>query len=201
MTRLHDLLQHENITSLTPGILAKFLFAQFKGHIIMIIMFYLVEMICRLGFTILLQELFTKVSHLEEGNNKRDAYLYAVFSGVVMLIAMASYHNGFYEVSILIDKVRSEIVFLIYTKLSKMSQYIIKNQEVGKIINLLSNDFNLIEYKGAFIFTSIVAPFALAGIIAILVTRFGWPGILIFCVIGALIPIQVAVGKINSKYF
>lgn len=48
---------------------------------------------------------------------------------------------------------------------------------------------------------SLVTPFGLVGMIAILITRFGWPGVLIFCVIVALIPIQVVVGKINSRYF
>jgi hypothetical protein len=66
---------------------------------------------------------------------------------------------------------------------------------------LLSNDFNLIELQGALLFSGMTAPFSLAGVIAILVTRFGWPGILIFCVILVLIPIQIALGKINSKYF
>jgi hypothetical protein len=44
-----------------------------------------------------------------------------------------------------------------------------------------------------------VSPFVLAGIIAILITRFGWPGILIVCVIIVFLPFQTLVGKINGK--
>jgi hypothetical protein len=47
-------------------------------------------------------------------------------------------------------------------------------------------------------FTSLVAPFGLCGIIAILVTRFGWPGILNACVIIVLIPFQILIGKKNG---
>lgn len=72
---------------------------------------------------------------------------------------------------------------------------------MGKIINLVSNDFNVIELKGYPFFRSLVAPLGLVGLIAILVSWFGWPGILPFCVVLALIPFQMLVGKINSEYF
>lgn len=168
---------------------------------ILTVFFFALEMACRLGFTIMLQELFTKVTNLEVGNNKRDAYLYATFCGVVWLIAMSCVHNGFYEAPILINRIRSELIFLIFAKLSKISQYTVKSQELGKIMNLLSNDFNMLELKGPLMFISFVAPLGLTGVIAILVTNYGWPGILPLCVIIVFIPIQILVGKINSKYF
>lgn len=37
------------------------------------------------------------------------------------------------------------------------------------------------------------------GIIAILIVRFGWPGILIAVVIICVLPFQILVGKINGK--
>lgn len=108
----------------------------------MIILFFTIETACRLGFTVMLQELFTKVADIEGVNNKRDAYIYAVFCGVVWFIGLFSFHNGFYESQIFFNRMRSQLVLLVYTKLSKISQYTVKNQELGKIINLLSNDFN-----------------------------------------------------------
>ena len=41
-------------------------------------------------------------------------------------------------------------------------------------------------------------PVATIGIIAILITRFGWPGIIIILVIIALLPFQFLVGKMNG---
>ena len=86
-----------------------------------------------------------------------------------------------------------------YVKLSRISLYTAKSQEIGKIINMLSNDFNTVELKAPILFASIVAPFALVGILAILITRFGWPGILVIVVILVFIPIQGCVGKINGQ--
>lgn len=48
-------------------------------------------------------------------------------------------------------------------------------------------------------FSSLMSPFAMIGAIAILVTRFGWPGILIVIVMIIIIPFQLLVGKINGK--
>lgn len=44
-----------------------------------------------------------------------------------------------------------------------------------------------------------ITPFVLIGVIAILVTRFGWPGIISPIVTLILIPLQLFVGKINGS--
>lgn len=51
------------------------------------------------------------------------------------------------------------------------------------------------------LFLSLVAPLGLIGAIVILIVRFGWPGIIVIGVIGVLIPVQILLGKIISKYF
>lgn len=42
-------------------------------------------------------------------------------------------------------------------------------------------------------------PFASAGIVAILVTRFGWPGVIPIGVILFFLPFQILVGKMNGN--
>lgn len=101
-------------------------------------------MTCRIVFSVMLQELFLKVASISTGQNRRDAYLYAVFCGLLWFIGVIIGHNAYYEALIVINRIRSELVFLLYTKLSKISQYTAKSQEIGKITNLLSNDFNTI---------------------------------------------------------
>jgi ABC-type bacteriocin/lantibiotic exporter with double-glycine peptidase domain len=64
---------------------------------------------------------------------------------------------------------------------------------------MLSNDFNTIETKSPLFFVSLGIPLILSGIIAILVTRFGWPGIIIFGVALVIIPVQVLIGKITGS--
>ena len=45
---------------------------------------------------------------------------------------------------------------------------------------------------------AVVAPLGLIGIIAILISRFGWPGILIAVTIMVIVPLQILIGKLNS---
>ena len=70
---------------------------------------------------------------------------------------------------------------------------------MGKIINLISNDFNSMESNAAALFISIIAPFAIIGIMIILYFRFGWPGMVIVAVLIAFLPIQILIGKINGN--
>lgn len=85
-----------------------------------------------------------------------------------------------------------------FTKLSKLSQHTAKAQELGKIIHVISNEFSSFDIKGFALFALIVAPFGLAGVIAILFMRLGWPAFIIFGVIVAFFPLQILIGEINS---
>lgn len=90
------------------------------------------------------QQLLNKVPSINIGDNRRDAYIYSVICGLLLLIGQLGRNNAYYEATLLVGRMRSELVFLIYKKLSQISQYTVKTQELGKIINMLSNDFNTI---------------------------------------------------------
>lgn len=44
-----------------------------------------------------------------------------------------------------------------------------------------------------------VAPVGFIGTIIILISRFGWPGLLIAVIIMIIVPIQIMIGKMNSN--
>lgn len=88
---------------------------------------------------------------------------------------------------------------LLFKKLSKLSLYMAKSQELGKLINMFSNDFNLIELKGVWFFPAFSAPIVIIGAIVLLITRLGWYGIICPVVILVLFPIQVLIGRLNGK--
>ena len=117
---------------------------QFSFEIFVSFVLFLLELCCKLGFSVLIQLLFDRVSELGEGNNKQIAYIYAVCSGVVLILSQISRNNGMYESRILSSRLKAQMIFMIYTKISKISMFSVKSQEMGKIMNLLSNDFNVI---------------------------------------------------------
>lgn len=92
---------------LTVNDIFKMLGKQFAGQIIFIVFLYGVEIAARLGFSILLQELFSRVANLDQGNNLQIAYIIAFTSGVLWFLGQIGRHNGFYEVRILVSKIQT----------------------------------------------------------------------------------------------
>jgi hypothetical protein len=76
--------------------------------------------------------------------NYNEAYLYAGFLILSLVLSSIFFHNSYLKSSILNNKIRAAIIMIIYKRVSGLSQYIIRNADTGKIINMISNDFNSI---------------------------------------------------------
>ena len=76
----------------------------------------------------MLQVLFEVVSNSLTAEDKQKAYLIAFGAGVLWIVGQSARHNAFYETPIVTGKIRSELIFIIYTKLSRISQYTAKTQ-------------------------------------------------------------------------
>lgn len=130
--------------------------------------------------------------------NKSMAYMYMIICGVLWLVQHIATQNAYHESPIIVNRMRGELVFFMFTKLSNISQHTAKAQELGKIIHLISNEFSSFDIKGYSLFILLVIPFGLAGVIIILVIRLGWPAFIILGVILAFFPLQFLVGEMNS---
>jgi hypothetical protein len=64
---------------------------------------------------------------------------------------------------------------------------------------MLSSDFNLIELKIPIFFAALVFPIAFIGILAILIYRLSWPGIIGVIVPILVFPLQNYISKINGN--
>ena len=84
------------MVELTPNTMFSLMYRQYKFEIGFIVLLNCIEMACRLGFSVMLQELFNKVSYIDSGENKRDAYIYVVFCGVLFVVDQIIKHNAFY---------------------------------------------------------------------------------------------------------
>ena len=86
-----------------------------------------------------------------------------------------------------------------FKRISQVSQYTASSQEIGKIINMLSQDLNEIEDKLIYLFIALEAPFYMAAAFTLFIVRLGWPGVLCPLIILIVVPIQVAIAKMNSN--
>ena len=84
---LKEILKENNSYLLTPYILFLTLAKQHKFYIAYIIFCFAMFFICRLILSIMFLELFNRVSDISTGTNLRDAYIIAVFCGLLLLLA------------------------------------------------------------------------------------------------------------------
>ena len=61
----------------------------------------------------------------------------------------------------------------LFKKMLSLTQYTITKKDIGRVVNMLSNDFNQIEYKAAYFTTILLSPLTFLAFSAILVYRLG----------------------------
>ena len=89
---------------------------------------------------------------------------------------------------------------MIFEKISSISGYSINQQEIGKIINMISNDFNTIEGKMVYVMISFSLPIKIIGISIILYLRLSWYFFIVLFMIILIIVLQVLLGKLAATY-
>lgn len=151
--------------------------------------------IFRIAFTVLLQLLFENV----EAGETTNSYIFGVFTSVTIYLYHISLHNGYYESQILTALIRTSLSSQIFRKLSKLSKFTVDKSELGKVINLLSNDFNLIEIKTQFVFKLATFIFSFIGVLVILYLRIGWQGLICIAFPTVLIPFYILLIKFNGS--
>jgi hypothetical protein len=72
------------------------------------------------------------------------AYIYAAIILVLWYFDQLQRQAGFIEGGILASRVKSALSMLLYSKVSSLTSYVIKNSKLGKITNLIASDMRLI---------------------------------------------------------
>jgi ABC-type multidrug transport system fused ATPase/permease subunit len=114
------------------------------------------------------------------------------------LISSFFSHNSAYYSALFNNQLKGAIIFLLFKKVTNLSQYMLKIADTGKIVNMLANDFNNMETKLNYLLTAIISPIILIGIIVLIVYRLGWWGLMCLVIPVIIIPIQGLMGKLSG---
>jgi len=106
---------------------------------------------------------------------------------------------AFTESSILASRIKAALAMLLYAKISKMTNYVIKTSELGKITNLLASDFGVIEQRLGLFLNAFIFPIIMIGCTILLIIRLGWPGVLGIVMVILVVPISNAISKNNGS--
>ena len=184
-----------NNEPLDSGDFFTLLIMTFKTDFLTSISFYLLDALTRIGFSILILYLFNAVAD----GNYTIAYIYCAVEIVLWYLSQLFRQVGFTDAFVLASKIKAALAMLLYAKISKMTNYGIKNSELGKIINLLASDFGVIEQRLGLFCNAFNFPIVMIGCTILLIIRLGWPGVLGIVMVILVVPISNAISKNNGS--
>ena len=144
------------------------------------------------------QMLVEKVA--EQQSPTTELYLRACLTGVFWMIGTLTKNNLNTDLSYVLIRMQHMLTLVIFDKISTASDYALQINSVGKIINLLSSDFNVIEATFLNLQTLISFPLKFVGIIVVMSLQIGWLAIPVGCIMILIIPNQMIFGKIKAYF-
>lgn len=167
----------------------------YKSSFLCATAFFCADSLCRLTFSVLILYLFEAVNN----GNTQTAYIYIAIMMTLWYLCQLFKQSGCIVTYTMASNIKAGLAMLLYAKISKVTSYVIKSSELGKITNLLSNDLGVIEQRLITIMMSISFPLMLTGITIILITRIGWVGILGVVLVLLIIPISKKISQKNGE--
>jgi len=132
--------------------------------------------------------------NLKEDSQKQELWPSAIMLCVLVLISYAMIYCGFFLSYVGGGKLRLAITGLLYKKLNSISLTSLHEFQIGKVINLIANDLNDIDYGVIFIPTLLLCPYMMILGAGIMWGYFGYSSLvgLVACVVFLFAQIYVS---------
>ena len=139
-------------------------------------------------------------SVMEKNLNFQYLYFLALLTGLVWFFTRCAELNTYHFVDVFYQAQRQVLIMIIYERVSKVSEFVIKSKEVSKIYNLITSDFNITESYVHVAFFLLSIPLEFIGIICLISVKIGWSCIIVGIIVLIPIPIQMCLGKVKASY-
>ena len=172
---------------------AKALLRAFKPEIFVSLGFAFVDLTLRIIFALFIGNITNIVtdSNLDQGVQQDELIRSAITLAVLVLVASMAGHWQFFMTFVSGGKVRLTVTSLLYKKLNSISLTSLHEFQIGKVINLIANDLNDVDYGAIFMPSVVLCPYILLLAVAIMWKYFG-PA----CLIGLLSSILFLMAQI-----
>ena len=125
------------------------------------------------------------------------AKLYLLTTLTIFLSTLMDFfdQNLYYENLSLLIRAKQPFILLFYAKTMGLTSYNIKNQNIEKLVNSISSDFNIISQSFGNLLLSIRTPIKFIGITIFLIIQLKWVGIISALIMLGAIPVYYCIGK------
>jgi len=168
----------------------------FKKSIFGLMIYIMLENLTKLSSPLCTAKLISLVKDKEF----ESAFYWSLILIITNFFGLTLGQNAWAKIQRLSAQFRLGLINLLYDKISNLSAYSVKKANVGKIINMISSDFNTFESKGCYIFHSLLAPITLTISSVMLCYKLGWVGLLGIALLLGLFPLQKIIAKKASEY-
>jgi len=159
----------------------KALVSAFKPELIISLTLNLIDNTARLCYAIYMGKIIQSITsnnlHTEE--ERSNLFNSALILCILIVLSYCSTNWGFFQNYIGGGKARLAITGLLYKKLHSISLTSLHEFKIGKVINLIANDLNDLDYGAIFLPTMLLCPYLILVGSIIMWGYFGWP-----CLIG-----------------
>ena len=136
-------------------------------------------------------------SQYQDGDAK--PYLLAGIVSVSWIFKSIMFNNTKNNLQIFSVVLMYSLICLIYDRVSKLSTYSFKQNNLGRIVSLVSSDFDVILIKFPTLMEGLFVPLEIIACSVLIILQFGWTGVVVIAVILLIIPLSVCIVKISVK--
>lgn len=175
---------------------AKMLFRLFKLQLLLAVFFWTFHICVCFIFSLFIERIL--VSKEENGDNYSHL-IWAMALTIGFVLQYSSGAWGWYTNLEFCTKFRLMLINSLYLKIMRLNNFSVQKANIGKIINIIANDMNMIEFKFVFLIFLVTSPFTLILSIYLLWRKLGPMCLIAIGVIGLIYFIQKSLSSFNVK--
>ncbi|KAL4462373.1 hypothetical protein ABPG72_003266 [Tetrahymena utriculariae] len=170
----------------------------FRKEIAISVFFNSVGYLCLFITSILIN---TLISYIQENGVNLKAYGIALVFNFISISQVLFTHNILRLNVFIQTRFRNVFMKAIYSKISSLSAFSVKEANIGKLVSLISNDLTTLEQRCNIMFAVLSIPLPLVASVIYLYLKYGGIGLVGIVIMLGLCPIQLFFSKLQTKFF
>ena len=194
MERMEDLKRESGSDSTRATDIVRACYLEYKAEVLITLFFVVTASLSMLAMILSLQFLLDELLSFQ-AESKTKLYLLITLTIFLSTLLDLCDQNLYYESLNIFLRAKQPFILLFYVKAIGLTPYNIKNQNIEKLVNSISSDFNVIGQTLGYLMIALRTPIKFIGITIFLIMKLKWAGVVAALVMLMTVPVYYLVGK------